>query len=78
MIVPICAAQAATAASVGQTSSAVRPDGKVIVAVSTQSGAPLRDPLLVERVAVRSVGRVASLMPGKTPLGQRSSVVGRS
>ena len=38
---PICAAQAATATSVGQTSSAVRPDGKVTVAVSTYSGAPL-------------------------------------
>ena len=40
MIVPICAAQAATAASVTHTSSAVRPDGNVIVAVSTYGGAP--------------------------------------
>ena len=41
VIVPMCAAQATTASSVGQTSSAWRPEGKSIRAVSTQSGAPL-------------------------------------
>ena len=35
VMVPICAAQAATAGSVGQTSSATRPDGNAICAVST-------------------------------------------
>jgi hypothetical protein len=39
--VPICAHQAGTASSVGQISSAVRPDGKVMVAVSRYGGAPL-------------------------------------
>ena len=38
--VPRLAAQANTAGSVGHTSAALRPDGKVISAVSTQSGAP--------------------------------------
>ena len=33
--VPICAAHTGTATSVGQTSSAVRPDGNVTLAVST-------------------------------------------
>ena len=39
--VPRLAAHASTAGSVGQTSSAVRPDGNVIFTVSTHSGAPL-------------------------------------
>ncbi|MBA8952147.1 hypothetical protein HNR61_003787 [Actinomadura namibiensis] len=39
--VPRFAAQAITAGSVGMTSSAVRPLGKVIFAVGTHSGAPL-------------------------------------
>jgi hypothetical protein len=39
--VPRLAAQATTASSVGQTSSAGRPLGNRIVAVSTYSGAPL-------------------------------------
>ena len=39
--VPRFAAQASTAGSVGHTSSAVRPDGNVIRAVCTHSGAPL-------------------------------------
>jgi LytS/YehU family sensor histidine kinase len=38
--VPRFAIQAIVASSVAHTSSAVRPDGKVIVTVSTQSGMP--------------------------------------
>ena len=38
---PRLAAQASTATSVGHTSSAVRPLGKRICTVSSQSGAPL-------------------------------------
>ena len=41
MIVPSCAAQTIVAGVCGQTSSAVRPDGKAIRAVRTQSGAPV-------------------------------------
>ena len=36
-----CAHQATVASSVGQTSSAVRPLGKAMCAVSTHGGAPL-------------------------------------
>ena len=41
VIAPIWAAHATVAISVGHISSAVRPDGKVTVADSTYSGAPL-------------------------------------
>ena len=37
---PRLAIQTMVASSVAQTSSAVRPDGKVMVTVSTQSGIP--------------------------------------
>ena len=37
----MCAHQATTPSSVGQTSSACRPEGNSMRAVSTQSGAPL-------------------------------------
>ena len=41
VIVFCCAHQATVASSVGHTSSAVRPLGKVMCAVSTHGGAPL-------------------------------------
>ena len=41
VIVPSWAAQTIVAGVCGQTSSAVRPDGKAIRAVRTQSGAPV-------------------------------------
>ena len=71
-------AQTGTAISVGQISSAVRPDGNVIVDRLEVVGRPLGHPLLVERVGVPVLGPVASRMPSRTPLGQRSSAVGRS
>ena len=37
---PSWAAQATTASDVGATSSAVRPEGKAMCAVSTHAGAP--------------------------------------
>ena len=40
-MVPSWAAQTIVAGVCGQTSSAVRPDGKAIRAVRTQSGAPV-------------------------------------
>ena len=61
------------------TSSAVRPLGKAMCAVSTQSGAPLRHPLLVERVA-RGSARVASLTPSMhaRPASAPASSAGRA
>ena len=50
--VPMCAHHTGTAISVGQISSAVRPDGKVICDGLEVVGSALGHPLLVERVGV--------------------------
>ncbi len=64
--VPICAAQATWARSAGHNSSAVRPLGKLIVAVWIQGGTP--------RVGIRFWKNISPSMPS----GKRCSVVGRS
>ena len=57
VIVPSCAAHAMTARWFGAISSAVRPEGNVMCAVSTYDGAPCGDALLVERLALESLAR---------------------
>ena len=76
MIVPIWAAQATVASSVGQTSSAWRPEGKSIRAVRTHSGAPCGTRFW-KKASPPPFCRVETTIPGCTPFGQRSSVVGR-
>ena len=76
MSVPIWAAQPTTAISLGQISSAWRPEGNWIRAVSTYSGAP-RGTRFWKKASPPPFSRVETTMPGCTPFGQRSSVVGR-
>ena len=80
-IVPICAAQAATAGSVGQTSSAVRPDGNVDLGRLDVRRGALGHPLLVERVAVAAlpgrqrdpgVDALGPALQGRRPVPQRA------
>jgi NAD(P)H-dependent flavin oxidoreductase YrpB (nitropropane dioxygenase family) len=74
--VPRLAAQATTAGSVGQTSSAERPLGNSMRAVFTHSGAPLGTRFW-KKASPPWLCWVDSLAPSKTPAGQRSRVVGR-
>ena len=75
----MCAHQTGTAISVGQISSAVRPDGKVTCDRLEVVGRALGHALLVERVGVACpAARWPACMPGRTPDVQRSSAVGRS
>ena len=73
-----CAHQATVARFVGQTSSAVRPLGKLMCAVSTHSGAPLLTRFWKKASAPRASARVATLAPACTPSCHRSRVTGRS
>ena len=67
-----------TATSVGQISSAVRPEGKVIWTARGSRGRPWAPASGRTRRRLRSCGPVASCMPVRTPEVQRSRAVGRS